>query len=66
MFRQDRGDRPNVPNVLVVITDGRSSDPEATWQQAIRTRNAGIHIIALGIGSGVDERELEVRGSLSK
>ena len=30
MFDYTRGDRPNVPNVCVVITDGDSDEPDVT------------------------------------
>ena len=51
MFRSDRGDRPNVPNYLVVLTDGKSNHPEQTWIEAMRAREQGI-ITTIGIGGG--------------
>ena len=43
---------------MVVMTDGKSNDMEATWQEAMRARNDGIYMISVGIGGGVDEQEL--------
>ena len=57
MFTVDRGDRPDAADIAIVITDGRSSsDPIPSADAA---RNAGIHIIAIGIGDDVDSDELE-------
>lgn len=43
IFRSDRGDRPGVKNYLVIVTDGKSDNPSATWQQAMDARNASVH-----------------------
>lgn len=59
MFTVANGDRPNIPNILVLITDGISNDPNATMAQAILTRNAGISIITIGVGSEINQNELE-------
>jgi len=63
MFTASNGDRQSVPNVLVVITDGLSNDPNATWQQAMATRANNISIIAVGIGNQVDDNELRAIAS---
>ena len=54
MFRSDRGDRPNVPNYLVVLTDGKSNNQEQTWLEAMRARDQGI-ITTIGIGGGMEQ-----------
>lgn len=61
MFTAANGDRPDVPNILVLVTDGISNDRNATIGQAILTRNAGISIITVGVGVGdqIDPNELE-------
>jgi hypothetical protein len=59
MFTSAAGDRPLVPNYLVVITDGKSNVPNATWEQAMLARAAGITIISVGIGTGFNQQELE-------
>ncbi|KAK3599021.1 hypothetical protein CHS0354_012500 [Potamilus streckersoni] len=58
MFTKDKGDRPDVPNVAVVITDGISNiNARRTIPEAEDARDAGIHIYAVGIGL-VDDKEL--------
>ncbi len=44
MFTSNNGDRAGVQNYLVVLTDGRSDNRDATWNQAQEARNEGIHI----------------------
>ncbi|KAK7474946.1 hypothetical protein BaRGS_00033833, partial [Batillaria attramentaria] len=58
MFTASRGDRTGVPNVGVVITDGASNSPYDTANAAARARDAGITLLALGIGGGVNYGEL--------
>ena len=47
MFQPGNGDRPNVPNYLVILTDGNSDNATATWNEALRARAAGINIISV-------------------
>ena len=49
MFQPANGDRPNVPNYLVIMTDGNSDNATATWIEAMRARSRGINIIAVSI-----------------
>ena len=57
------GDQSNVPNVGIVITDGRSNNPRDTWAQAISTRNQNIDLIAIGVGGNIDNSELRAIAS---
>ena len=50
MFTERHGDRPDVKNVAVVITDGKSNNRGATIRAANAARQANIHIYAIGIG----------------
>ncbi|XP_025102838.1 deleted in malignant brain tumors 1 protein-like [Pomacea canaliculata] len=50
MFTAVHGDRPEVPNVALLITDGNSQQGEITKIQAKISKEAGIHIFAIGIG----------------
>ena len=52
------GDRPDVPNILIVITDGKSNEPELTRQEADILHQLGVKVFAIGIGTGVDDTEL--------
>lgn len=60
-----RGDhvRENVTKVVVVITDGLSDNRTATALEAARTKEAGIHVFALGVGKDVDLEELDAMAS---
>jgi len=49
MFSTLVGQRPDVPNVLVVITDGLFDNPNAAWLEARKTRAKDIAIIAVSI-----------------
>lgn len=51
MFTVENGDRIDVPNFAIVITDGQSNvNPEQTLPEAIKTRLAGIQIIVVSVG----------------
>ena len=51
MFVRTHGDRPGVPNIGVLITDGYSSvDMHDTTVEANRARHKGIQLFGLGIG----------------
>ena len=55
--------RDGVMKIVIVITDGRSDDPDATAHQAALARQAGMHIFAIGVGRNVDHDELEAIAS---
>ena len=51
MFSEENGDRPGVPNVAIVITDGISNiDAKRTIPEALKAHQKGIHVYAVGIG----------------
>ena len=52
------GDRPNVPNVAIIVTDGQSNNPPLTAIEARKARAKGITILALGVGRGIGKAEL--------
>ena len=59
MFSQANGDRPNVDNIVVILTDGVSNiNSRRTIPEAELTRAANIHIYAIGIGL-TDTKELD-------
>ena len=58
-FTAGQGDRPNVPNVMIVITDGRSSvNTSETIPEAMRAHRDGIKVISIGVTNAVDLTEL--------
>lgn len=59
MFTPENGDRRDVDNIAIVITDGISNiNPKRTIPEAEQARAVGIHIFAVGIGL-TDTRELD-------
>ncbi|GFR96142.1 collagen alpha-5(VI) chain, partial [Elysia marginata] len=57
-FTANSGHRANVPKVAIVVTDGQSNNKALTSDEAQKARDAGITMLAIGIGSGVDDAEL--------
>lgn len=65
MFTQANGDRYDVPNYCVVITDGESNvDPENTIPEAIQARIDGIHMMAVTV-IPQERPSLEIKGIAS-
>ncbi|CAG5124867.1 unnamed protein product, partial [Candidula unifasciata] len=59
MFTSANGDRPDVPNVAVVLTDGVSNvNSQQTVPYAQLAHEDGIHIYSIGVGL-TDYRELD-------
>lgn len=57
VFKGLKGDRKNVPKVVMVLTDGLSHDDVSG--PARKLRDAGATIISLGVGCCYDEDELK-------
>ena len=57
-FKPATGDRPGVANILIVMTDGKSNQPPLTVQEANKLHQMPIKVFAIGIGAGVDTKEL--------
>ncbi|XP_013410815.1 uncharacterized protein LOC106173996 isoform X2 [Lingula anatina] len=63
-FKPANGDRPNVQNIGIVITDGKSNNGRKFSKDAAdAARKAGIEVFAIGVGSGVDQNELKDIGN---
>ncbi|XP_063431616.1 transmembrane matrix receptor MUP-4-like [Mytilus trossulus] len=56
MFQLESGDRTHVQNILVLITDGQSS--EVNKHGLLKCNNKNVTIIGIGIGSNIDEDQL--------
>jgi len=52
---QDKGDRPDVPNFILVLTDGRSTDDVSVGAPLLQQKG---FIIAVGVGKKIKEPEL--------
>ena len=60
MFTEKNGDRKDVPNVCIVMTDGISNIyANNTIPSAERARKKGIHMFVIGIGLVDDTKELD-------
>lgn len=59
LFSPSNGARTNVPKVCVLLTDGQSTQATETLEQARLAKAAGITIVAVGIGSKVNDAELK-------
>ena len=55
----EHGKRSNVPNIVIVITDGNSHDSKSTAKQADELRKTGAVIFSIGIGPNVNINELK-------
>ena len=64
-FTQANGDRPNVENIAIIVTDGVSTTNNACIvPEAINTRSRGIRIFSVGITTSVNEQELREMSSM--
>jgi Mg-chelatase subunit ChlD len=58
MYNASNGDRPSMTNKAVLITDGQSSNTDETLMEAVLAKNAGIQLIAVGVGLNMNQYEL--------
>ena len=59
-FSSVNGDRPDVPNMAIVLTDGKSTkDANKTIPDAIEARKRGIMMFSVGITNAVNDNELK-------
>lgn len=58
LFNTKHGGRDGVEQILIVITDGRSTDLVETAFEASMCRSLGMKLISVGVGHDVDEFEL--------
>lgn len=59
MFTNTAGYRPDVPNVLMVITDGRTNPGSKPYDQVLQPlKDIGVTTIAVGVGSKTKHNEL--------
>ncbi|GAB1606677.1 type VI, alpha, partial [Argonauta hians] len=58
-FTAKNGDRPKVPNIAIVITDGNSIKPQETATAATNLKNTQAVVFSIGVGSNISQAELE-------
>ena len=64
MFTAQRGDRPDVPNIAIVVTDGISNiNAQRTIPEAQSAKDSGVHIFAIGVGLSGNTFELDAMAS---
>lgn len=64
MFTAAKGSRPDVPKIVIVLTDGQSTNGLETANQARLLKNSGVLVLSIGIGNGVNKQELQTIASL--
>jgi len=52
-----KGDRPDVPNFVLVLTDGRATDDVKIGAPALRNH---AYVVAVGVGKKIKENELKI------
>ena len=56
VFDSQNGDRPDVPNYCILITDGIPNlSVDSTVQEAIQARIDGTHIVVVTVGKGLNQ-----------
>ncbi|XP_062620618.1 coadhesin-like, partial [Saccostrea cucullata] len=55
--------RPEAANIVILCTDGESTDPDETMEQAAQLRSQEVRIFAIGVGSGPDTVKLNAIAS---
>ncbi len=64
-FTQRRGDRSDVANIAILMTDGKANrDEYRTIKDAEIARSSGISIFTVGISGNVDEDEIRSISSI--
>ncbi|CAI9720130.1 Hypothetical predicted protein [Octopus vulgaris] len=61
-FRRGAGDRKGVPNIAIVLTDGKAFSRRKTKIAALKLRKTGAIVFAIGVGRGIKRSELNVIG----
>ena len=65
IFQSVRGDRVNAPNIVLLISDGYSSNQQSTLPAVARLRSKGDALVVLGVNPDNEwkRRELQVLAS---
>ncbi len=66
MFSETHGNRPNVPNIAVMVYDGESDNPAEVVNQARLLRDADVTVLALAIGEWVRMEHIQAIASHPK
>ncbi|XP_050394464.1 collagen alpha-1(XII) chain isoform X2 [Patella vulgata] len=63
VFRSKNGARSFLPQIVILTTDGGSSNSRLTLMEARKLRDHGVKVFAIGVGVRINERELKGIGS---
>lgn len=58
VFQRKYGDRIGVPNIAIVVTDGKSNNPLSTKIEAGKLQKANVVMFSIGIGKNLRESEM--------
>ena len=50
VFTPEHDDRPNVPDYLIIFTDGRATDRREAFKISKKLKGKGVKIVAIGAG----------------
>jgi hypothetical protein len=50
VFTPEHDDRPNVPDYLIIFTDGQATDRTIAFRNAKKLKERGVKIVAIGAG----------------
>ena len=65
MLTVAKGDRTNIPDILILYTDGKSTDKQVALDEAEQLKQNGVKIICVGIGNNADLDSLKKMASPS-
>ena len=65
MLTVAKGDRTNVPDILILYTDGRADDTRVALDEAEQLKQNGVKIICVGFGDNADLDSLKKMASPS-
>ncbi|XP_060079255.1 cartilage matrix protein-like [Ylistrum balloti] len=65
VLTQENGARPGVMKVIIIITDGKSTDPYSLADQTARLHRMSATVFAIGVGEAIDESELRMMATES-
>ena len=65
MLTDAKGDRKNIPDILILYTDGNAFDGDEQVKEAAKLKKNGVKIICVGIGYSINMDKLEETASPS-
>jgi Mg-chelatase subunit ChlD len=60
----DKYGRASVPHIMILMTDGQNNEPGSPLNSANAAKAKGTEVFIIGVGSGIDPRELQPLASL--